>query len=127
MYKHANTLRPSTCIVLTLPLCVNEMGGDAWMLQQREVPNATPTINSCVKVRMSVPCRYGKAPSSKGKRFDVSKQAGNERNADEKHGLSWCEVFQQQAAERHLGIGRRRKQQKTNGKCTFNVRHFHCC
>ena len=73
----------------------------------------------CVKVRLLVPCRYGKAPSSKGKRFDVSKQAENERNADEKHGLSWCEVFQQQAAERHLGIGRRRKQQKTNGKCTF--------
>ena len=49
---------------------------------------------------MSVLCRHGKAPSSRGKRFDVSKLARKERSADEQHELSRREEFQQQATEK---------------------------
>ena len=54
----------------------------------------------CVKIRMSMPCRHGKAPASRGKRFDVSKLARKERSTDEQHELSRREEFQQQAAEK---------------------------
>ena len=53
----------------------------------------------CVKIRMSAPCQRGKAPLSRGKRFDVSKLTRNE-TAVKQHGSSWREEFQQQAGER---------------------------
>ena len=55
-----------------------------------------------VKVRMSVPCRHGKAPSNRGARFDVSKLTKHERNDDGIRGSSWRKDFQQMSADRAL-------------------------
>ena len=55
-----------------------------------------------VKVRMSVPCRHGKAPSNRGVRFDVSKLTKHERNEDGICGSSWRKDSQQMSADRAL-------------------------
>ena len=65
----------------------------------RPVPAPGETGQRGEGVAIVLTGQRGKAPSSRGKRFDVSKLTRNE-TADKQHGSSWREEFQQQAGER---------------------------